>query len=128
MSAELDLPEVVAEVRAAFEEYENALVNNDVAVLDRLFWEDSRVVRYGAGENLYGYDQIQAFRAARPGNNLARTLHNTRITTHGRDLATVWTEFTRPGNSRTGRQSQVWARRPEGWRVVAAHVSFMDEG
>ncbi|MFP1683644.1 oxalurate catabolism protein HpxZ [Alloalcanivorax sp. C16-1] len=128
MSMELDLPEVVAEVHAAFEEYENALVNNDVAVLDRLFWEDSRVVRYGAGENLYGYDQIQAFRAARPGNNLARTLHNTRITTHGRDLATVWTEFTRPGNSRTGRQSQVWARRPEGWRVVAAHVSFMDEG
>ena len=128
MSMELDIPEVIEEVRAAFEEYENALVNNDVAVLDRLFWEDVRVVRYGAGENLYGYDQIQAFRAARPGNNLARTLHNTCITTHGRDLATVWTEFTRPGNPRTGRQSQVWARRPEGWRVVAAHVSFMDEG
>ena len=128
MSQELDIPEVIEEVSAAFQEYEKALVNNDVAVLDRLFWEDARVVRYGSGENLYGYDQIQAFRAGRPGGNLARTLHNTRITTHGRDLATVWTEFHRPCNPRTGRQSQVWARRPEGWRVVAAHVSFMDEG
>ena len=88
MSLELDIPEVIEEVEAVFQEYEKALVNNDVAVLDRLFWEDARVVRYGAGENLYGYDQIQAFRAARPGGNLARTLHNTHITTHGHDLAT----------------------------------------
>lgn len=128
MSQQLDIPEVIDEVSAAFREYEKALVNNDVAVLDRLFWQDPRVVRYGAGENLYGYDQIQAFRAGRPGGNLDRTLRNTRITAHGRDLATVWTEFQRPGNPRVGRQSQVWARRPEGWRVVAAHVSFMDEG
>lgn len=126
MALETDIPEVIAEVRDAFRRYETALVNNDVAVLDELFWHDPRVVRYGAGENLYGYQQIAAFRAARPGGNLARELTNTVITTHGRDLATVWTEFRRPGNDRIGRQSQVWARRPEGWRVVAAHVSFMD--
>ncbi len=127
MSLELDLPEVVAEVRAAFERYEQALVSNDVAVLDELFWRDPRTVRYGATENLYGYEQIAAFRQARPAQGLARTLRNTVITTHGRDFATVWTEFTRPGVRRIGRQSQVWVRRPEGWRVVAAHVSLMDE-
>ncbi len=127
MTQALDIPEVVAEVRAAFGEYEQALVTNDVTTLDRLFWQDPRVVRYGAGEVLYGYEQIAAFRSARPGKNLARTLQNTTITTHGHDLATVWTEFVRPGVNRRGRQSQVWARLPEGWRVVAAHVSFMDE-
>ena len=121
-----DLPDVVAEVTAVFEQYEQALIENDVEVLDGLFWNDPRVVRYGAGENLYGYDQIAEFRKSRPSKGLDRSLRNTVITTHGRDLATVWTEFVRPGVEKTGRQSQVWARRPEGWRVVAAHVSFMN--
>ncbi|KAF0806522.1 hypothetical protein A6D6_01520 [Alcanivorax xiamenensis] len=127
MTLELDRPNVVAEVKAAFLRYEKALVENDVTVLDELFWNDERVVRYGAGENLYGYRRIAAFRAQRPSKGLQRELHNTVITAHGDDLATAWTEFRRPGNPRIGRQSQVWARRPEGWRVVAAHVSFMEE-
>ncbi|SES72493.1 Protein of unknown function [Marinobacter segnicrescens] len=123
---EINLPDVVAEVTAVFEQYEKALIENDVEVLDGLFWNDPRVVRYGAGENLYGYDQIAEFRKSRPSKGLERTLRNTVITTHGTDLATVWTEFLRPGVNRVGRQSQVWTRQPEGWRVVAAHVSFMD--
>lgn len=127
MPLEINIPDVVEEVTAAFQRYEQALVSNDVEVLDNLFWQDPLVVRYGATENLYGYDEIAAFRAARPSKGLMRTLRNTRITTHGHDMATAWTEFTRPGNPRIGRQSQVWARLPEGWRVVAAHVSFMDE-
>jgi len=126
MTKQVDLPEVVAEVKAVFERYERALVSNDVAVLDELFWHDDRVVRYGATENLYGYAQIAEFRKQRPASGLHRELHNTRITAHGTDLATVWTEFTRSTSDRIGRQSQVWARRPEGWRIVAAHVSLME--
>lgn len=120
-----DLPDVIAEVTAMFQQYEKALIENDVEVLDGLFWNDPRVVRYGAGENLYGYEQIAEFRKSRPSQGLERSLRNTVITAHGHDIATVWTEFVRPGADSIGRQSQVWARRPEGWRVVAAHVSFM---
>ena len=120
-----DLPDVVAEVTAVFEQYEKALIENDVETLDGLFWKDPRVVRYGASENLYGYDQIAEYRKTRPSAGLDRSLRNTVITAHGRDFATVWTEFSRPGVEQTGRQSQVWVRRPDGWRVVAAHVSFM---
>lgn len=126
MSMEIDRPEVVAEVTEAFARYERALVGNDVAELDTLFWRDSRTVRYGAGENLYGHDAIAAFRAARPSKGLDRTLRNTVITTFGTDYATAWTEFTRPGDARIGRQSQCWVRTGEGWRIVAAHVSHMD--
>lgn len=122
---EIDLPEIVAEVSHAFERYERALTGNDVAVLDELFWEDPRTVRYGASENLYGYAAIAEFRRQRPASGLDRTLRNTVITTYGRDMATAWTEFTRPGREGIGRQSQVWVRRPEGWRIVAAHVSQM---
>lgn len=122
----IDDPAVVAEVTAAFERYEQALTGNDVAVLDTLFWHDPRVVRYGAGENLYGYEEIAAFRRARPGKGLDRTLTRTVITTFGDAYATAWTEFTRAGTDRIGRQSQVWVKRPEGWRIVAAHVSHMD--
>ena len=120
-----DLPDVVAEVAAVFGQYEKALVENDVEVLNGLFWNDPRVVRYGAGENLYGYEQIANFRKTRSSKGLDRSLRNTVITTHGRNFATVWTEFVRADVDRTGRQSQVWVRFPEGWRVVAAHVSFM---
>lgn len=122
---EINLPDVLAEVTAAFERYEAALVGNDVAVLDESFWDSPHTLRYGAGENLYGFGEIAAFRAARPAQGLERTLTRTVITTYGRDFATANTEFRRPGNPRIGRQSQSWARMPEGWRVVAAHVSFM---
>ncbi|MCW5652948.1 oxalurate catabolism protein HpxZ [Hydrogenophaga sp.] len=122
---EINLPTVLAEVTAAFERYERALVANDVAVLDELFWDSPHTLRYGATENLYGYREIQAFRAARPSAGLARTLGRTVITTYGRDFATANTEFHRAGSERTGRQSQTWARMPEGWRVVSAHVSWL---
>jgi hypothetical protein len=122
---DINLPDVVAEVTAAFQRYEKALVTNDVAVLDELFWKSPHTLRFGMGENLYGYEQIAAFRGARPSTGLARTLQNTVITTYGRDFATANTEFRRENQPRTGRQSQTWARTPEGWRVVSAHVSLM---
>jgi hypothetical protein len=123
---QVNLPEVLAEVTSAFERYEQALVGNDVAALDELFWNDPLTIRYGATENLYGYAEIQAFRAARPSQGLARELMNTVITTYGRDFATANTEFRRTGSARTGRQTQTWMRTPAGWRVVSAHVSLLD--
>jgi hypothetical protein len=122
---QINLPEVLADVSAAFARYERALVSNDVAVLDELFWNSPHTLRYGVGENLYGYDEIQAFRAGRPAVGLAREVLRTVITTYGTDFATANIEFRREGAARTGRQSQTWARMPEGWRVVAAHVSLM---
>lgn len=121
---DIDLPDVLAEVQAAFAKYETALVTNDVGVLDELFWADARTIRYGPAESLYGRDEILAFRKVRPSQGLERTLRRTAITTFGRDLATANTEFTREGATGIGRQSQTWARMPGGWRVVAAHVSF----
>ncbi|MEH6721602.1 MAG: oxalurate catabolism protein HpxZ [Aurantimonas endophytica] len=123
---DIDLPEIVAEVEAAFARYETALVTNDVAVLDELFWNDPRTVRYGATENLYGYDEIQAFRAGRSPKGLARTLRRTRITTFGRDFATAMTLFERDTVARIGRQSQTWVRTEAGWQIVAAHVSLAE--
>lgn len=123
--AAINRPGVVAEVLAAFTRYEAALVGNDVAVLDELFWNSPHTLRYGATENLHGYDAIREFRAARPSTGLARELMNTVITTYGEDFATANTEFRRAGSARTGRQSQTWMRTPEGWRVVAAHVSLL---
>ena len=122
----VDIPEVLAEVTAVFARYEDALVNNKIDVLDELFWNSPTTIRYGAAENLIGYAAIQAFRAARPATGLARQLSNTVITTYGRDTATAMTEFHRDGSARIGRQSQTWVRMPEGWRVVAAHVSLID--
>ncbi len=124
----IDDPEVLAEVRAAFAAYEEALVGNDVATLDALFWRDERVVRYGGAENLYGHAAIAAFRAARPASGLGRSLEATVITAFGADLATCSTLFRRasaPGQ--VGRQMQTWVRMAEGWRVVAAHVSLIPE-
>jgi hypothetical protein len=112
-------------VQAQSDRYEQALVSNDVAVLDELFWNSPHTVRYGATENLYGYDEIKAFRAARPAHGLARAVPRCVITTYGRDFAIVNLEFQREGSAKTGRQSQTWVRTPEGWRVVAAHVSLM---
>ncbi len=125
MTLEINIPEVVAEVTAAFERYERALTGNDVAVLDELFWNHPATLRYGVGENLYGYEAIAAFRQGRPAAGLDRSLRNTVITTFGRDMATANTEFTRPSTGRVGRQSHSWVRMPEGWRIVAAHVSLM---
>jgi ketosteroid isomerase-like protein len=126
---EIDLPDIVAEVKAAFEAYERALVANDVAALDAMFRDDPRTIRFGGGENLFGYARIRAFRAARSAAGLARTLSHTVITAYGRDVAVASTLFhrdTMPG--KVGRQMQTWVRFPEGWRVVAAHVSVIAEG
>ncbi|MGX1099066.1 oxalurate catabolism protein HpxZ [Amorphus sp. MBR-141] len=122
---EINLPDVKAEVEAAFARYETALVTNDVGVLDALFWDSPHTIRYGAGENLYGYDEIRAFRAGRSSKNLDRTLRRTAITTYGRDMATAMTLFEREGTNGTGRQSQTWMRTPDGWKVIAAHVSVI---
>jgi len=125
---EIDLPEVVAEVTAAFERYETAIVENDVATLDSSFRNDPRTIRYGGNEILYGYAEIAAFRAARSSIGLQRTLSKTAITTYGRDFAVASTLYRRVANpGKIGRQMQTWARFPEGWRVVAAHVSLIDE-
>ncbi len=122
----VDDPATLAEVTAAFERYEAALVSNDVAVLDELFWRSPKTIRFGAGENLYGYDAIAAFRAARSAAGLARTVVRRVVTTFGTSFATADIEFVRDGGTRIGRQSQTWVRLPEGWRVVAAHVSVID--
>ena len=125
---EIDLPDVLAEVTAQFQRYEKALVSNDVAVLDELFRNDKRTLRYGIGENLYGYDAIMAFRAGRSPAGLNRRTDKTVISTYGRDSAVASTLFYRdsaPG--KVGRQMQTWMRFPEGWRIVAAHVSIIDE-
>ncbi|MBS7545470.1 oxalurate catabolism protein HpxZ [Ancylobacter oerskovii] len=123
---EINIPEVLAEVEAAFARYELALVGNDVEALDALFWDDPRTIRYGGGENLYGIDAIRAFRAARSPHGLERTLEGTVITSYGRDMATASTLFRRasaPG--KVGRQMQTWMRTGGGWKVVAAHVSLI---
>jgi hypothetical protein len=122
---EINIPEVVAEVEKAFQRYERALVANDIAELDALFWKSPHTLRYGVTENLYGYDAIAAFRMNRPAINLARNLMNTVITTFGRDFGAANSEFQRIGAAATGRQSQVWLRTEAGWRVVAAHVSLL---
>ena len=122
---DINLPDVFAEMQAVFDQYEDALVTNKVDVLDALFWNSPHTVRYGTGENLVGYAEIQAFRAARSPVGLARRLGRTVITTYGRDFATAMTEFHRDGSAAIGRQSQTWVRMPDGWKVVAAHVSLL---
>jgi Protein of unknown function (DUF3225) len=124
---DVDLPEVVAEVSQAFERYEQALVTNDVATLNALFRHDDRTIRYGVAENLYGHKEVAAFRAGRSPIGLERTTSRTVITTYGRDYAVASTLFHRPTLAgRVGRQMQTWVRFPDGWRVVAAHVSIID--
>ena len=124
---EVNLPEVVAEVSAAFERYERALVTNDVDALNQLFWASPETLRFGATENLYGHEAIRSFRAARSPVGLARERRNTRITTFGRDFAVANTEFYRAtAAGKIGRQSQTWVRTADGWRVVAAHVSLIN--
>jgi len=124
----IDDPATRAEVEAAFADYERALVSNDVDALDRFFLPSERAIRYGVGENLYGYEAIRAFRAARSPAGLVRRLEKTEIVAYGRDCAIAATLFRRenaPG--KVGRQMQTWVRFPEGWRIVAAHISIIDE-
>jgi len=123
---QINQPEAHAELSAAFARYEDALVNNRVDVLDELFWPSEHTIRYGVGENLYGIDEIRAFRNSRPAASLARTLQRTVISTFGTDAGTAMTEFVRDNVAVVGRQSQTWMRLPAlGWRVVAAHVSLL---
>lgn len=124
---EINIPDVLAEVEAIFARYETALVTNDVTTLESLFWDDAKTIRYGAGENLYGMDEIRAFRRARSPVGLSRRLNRVVITTFGREFATTNTLFTRenaPG--RIGRQSQTWVRSAGGWKIVSAHVSVIE--
>jgi len=125
---QINLPNVHAEVQALFDQYEDALIHNKIDILDNSFWNNPLVIRYGMNENLYGFDEIAAFRAARPSKGLLRSISRTVITTFGNDLATANTLFERdtvPG--KMGRQSQTWVRTPEGWRIVSAHVSLIDK-
>ena len=122
---QINSPNVLAEVQAVFERYEQAVIHNDVAVLDELFWNNPLTLRYGVAENLYGFNSIQSFRVSRS-KGVERTLKNTVITTYGSDFATANTEFQSAGNPRNGRQSQTWIRTANGWRIVSAHVSWRD--
>lgn len=123
---EMDIPEILAEVTTAFKRYEVALKTNDVEVLGELFKNAPYTLRFGMAENLYGFDEIEAFRKARPSDGLERTLQNTKIITFGKNMGIATTEFRRAAEDRIGRQSQAWVRQPEGWRIVSAHVSWMD--
>ncbi|HEY0271432.1 MAG TPA: oxalurate catabolism protein HpxZ [Sphingomonas sp.] len=124
----VDDPATRAEVEAAVADYERALMANDLDTLDALFWQSPSTVRYGPGQNLHGIAEIRAFRAGRPGGSPRRTVLKVAITTFGADFATANVEFQREGAARSGRQSQTWVRLPEGWRVVAAHVSMLADG
>jgi hypothetical protein len=126
-TADIDRPDAHAELTAQFARYERALQVNDVEVLDELFHADARTIRYGVGENLYGHREIADFRAARPATASQRTIERTIVTTYGRDAGVVSTLFHRRGDTRrVGRQMQTWIRFPDGWKVVAAHVSVID--
>ncbi|AXE98477.1 oxalurate catabolism protein HpxZ [Paraburkholderia hospita] len=125
-AAPINDPATLAAVEAALDEYERALTTNDVPVLDALFWNSPHTLRYGATENLQGYDAIRAFRAQRPGKGLMRDVIDRSVTTFGADFAVANITFSRAGESRIGRQSQTWTRIDGQWRVVAAHVSWMD--
>jgi hypothetical protein len=120
-------PDTLAEVTTAFERYETALLQNDIAALDEFFWRSPLALRYGVGERLYGYDAITNFRHTRTGGSPQRELSRTVITCFGTDFATADTEFQRVGERRIGRQSQTWVRMPDGWCVVSAHVSLEAE-
>lgn len=126
-SATISPAQALAELKSAFDTYEDALVNNKVDVLDLLFWDSPHTLRFGARENLYGFDEIKAFRAARPGAGLAREILDCHIVTFGTRTGVANITFRRATEPRVGRQSQTWVRFAQGWRVVSAHVSWMDE-
>ena len=119
----IDDPQILAEVSAAFHDYERALMADDVPALDRLFADAPTTVRYGVGEVLYGADEIRAFRKGR-GGSPQRRLGHVAITTYGDSFATANAEFFRDGTDRRGRQSQAWVKFADGWKIVSAHVSI----
>lgn len=121
---DIKIPNAVLELTEAFDAHEVALVGNDIETLDRLFWSAPQVVRYGPREALYGHDKILAFRTSRPSHGLDRIRTRQIVSTFGTTFGTAFNEFRRPRIDVTGRQSQSWVRFDEGWRVVAAHVSF----
>ena len=123
---EIDIPEVLAELTRTFEAYEKALITNDIATLNSLFWNSPATVRFGTrdAERQYGHAEIAAFRIRRGAVNAERTLQNQRITTFGRDFGVANVEFIPAGSDRVGRQSQTWVRTDKGWKIVSAHVSF----
>jgi len=123
----VNAPEVIAELAALYPCYEQALVSNDVDTLVAMFWEGPQVMRFGATENLYGPEELEAFRKARPSASLTRTVTRQDIVSFGRDYASITLEFERhtPKGLVRGRQSQVWVRFPHGWRIVQAHVSLL---
>jgi hypothetical protein len=123
VSFEINIPEIVAEVTQVHERYEQALRSNDLDILDSLFWDSERTLRYGPNGTLLGHAAISAFRRARNIMGVERTVLRTLVTTFGRDFAVTNTETKRPGPAGKGRQSQTWVRMPEGWRIVSAHVS-----
>ncbi|HEY5753569.1 MAG TPA: oxalurate catabolism protein HpxZ [Chthoniobacterales bacterium] len=120
---------VMQELQAAHEQYEDALVNNNVPVLDALFWDSPKVIRFGATENLYGSEAMREFRKNRPISGLAREVTRVEVHAFGRDAGATTVEFRRNvnGQVKAGRQSQFWIRFEEGWRVVSAHVSYLEE-
>ena len=122
---EINNPGVLAEITAQFNRYQQAIIDNDIAVLNELFWHDALTIRYGTGENLYGHQEIAAYRGARDPKSVLRVVGKSIVTSYGHDAATTNIEFSRAG--RNGRQSQAWIRMPQGWRIVAAHVSYRDE-
>jgi hypothetical protein len=121
-------PDVLAEVTAAIDAYETALMTNDVEALDGFFRDAPETVRYGVAENLYGFEAIAAFRIGRTGGSPQRSRLRTEITTFGRDFAIANVEFLREGAKRSGRQSQAWIRTQNGWKIVSAHVSLLQDG
>ncbi|MBI4182949.1 MAG: oxalurate catabolism protein HpxZ [Proteobacteria bacterium] len=126
---EINLPEVLRGLTDAFESYEEAVTNYRPEKLAGFFWKDPRALRYGVAENLYGYEAIAAYRQARAkaGGAPRRRLTRTVITTFGRDFGVADTEYLRTESGKLGRQSQTWVRMPEGWRIVSAHVSLLQE-
>jgi Protein of unknown function (DUF3225) len=122
---EINNPAVLADITRQFNRYQQAIIDNDIAVLNELFWDNTLTIRYGTGENLYGHGEIAAYRGARDPRSVQRTVGKTVVTSYGHDAATTNIEFAR--GKRNGRQSQAWIRMPEGWRIVAAHVSYRDE-
>ena len=122
---EINNPQALTELSEQFNRYQQAIIDNDIAVLNELFWNNTLTIRYGTGENLYGHAEIASYRGARDPKSVVRVVGKSVITSYGHDAGTTNIEFTRAG--RNGRQSQTWMRMPEGWRIVAAHVSYRDE-
>lgn len=128
MTHEVNLPEIVAEVRSNFERYNEAIQSGDTQALNGFFWNSPNTVRFGNGEHLFGYEAISTFRTGVwKGGGAPRKLEGLQVTTLGRDYGLTWALFKKPdGAGPTSRQSQTWARFPEGWRIIAAHVSAVD--